>query len=573
MGIRAWVGSTLLLLLAGPAAAYDFPSCREEGYLASFGVTYGAQSCRTVVTTQIRWRGGHAPLRLIVPEVDTPTLNERETELVRDVEQLAARIGRGMNAMGEVELQPVTILLSHVDVGGFHALTHSTGPECKVLFLKLPGPAPGVSEEKFLFTLSHEIFHCIQGRSWRTQYLADGRAPLEETGTRPGDWWIEGSAEYFALLVNPGSTESDGYFSRFDQTAEDQPLPDMDYPAVVLFLWLHQRSEAPGVRRFLDGMATTAGTDAQRAALRSRVPMEDWLDFGQTYLEGRLRQPGGRTPTWLISSGEQVVFDRPRSHTSYATEFALARETFVFRQGRTYTLAVEDVDGEPRSRFNLGPGEWMDPPSLVRACDEDVSHLVLTTAIEGEVPSLTFRVDQSERLDERACCLVGDWAPTPASRQAELALLMGTASPALSVHGASMSCRDNGGDWRLRFTADATGQVDWQGFSYRCDVSGPTGGMGNTMTRMGSTDFTWTVLDRQVGVAQYTGSSLHWNHIMHLGPMEKSRVLADAGPSTASNNFAFQCSDTSLSVQGIYGLNAGQGTYTRVGAPPAAPRP
>jgi hypothetical protein len=55
-----------------------------------------------------------------------------------------------------------------------------------------------------------------------------------------------------------------------------------------------------------------------------------------------------------------------------------------------------------------------------------------------------------------------------------------------------------------------------------------------------------------------------------LGPQEIRRVLPDAGPSTESNNFAFQCTDTTLSVQGIYGLNHGQGTYTRVGPRPGA---
>lgn len=562
----------LLALLAWPLQAQAFGSCRDAGYLEEFGFDYSPQSCRTVVTTEIRWRGGRAPMRVIVPDVATPSLNEREAEFIRNVESLAARMGRAMDDMSGLRLKPVTILLSDAYFRNFHALTREPEAECKVTFLKQKVDE-GVEEEEFLFTLSHEIFHCIQGSTWPRQYQADGRGEIPDGGVRPADWWIEGSAEYFALLANPGSARSDQFFNRFDANIDATALPDMDYPAVVLFLWLHQVGDARGVKHFIDGMALDGGTDPQREALRTLIPMDDWLDFGQTYLDGRLRQPGGRTPTWIINGGERVVFDQPRRHVSYTSEFTLPRETFVFKKGRTYKLAVGDVNGEPRSRFNQAPGEWIDPPGLVRACDDDVSHVVLTTALRGENASLAFTVEQSERLDERACCLVGDWAPTPESRQAELLLLQNHGGPALAAHGASLNCADNGGDWRLRFTADATGQVDWQGFSYRCETSGPTGGWAHMQTRQGSTDFTWTVLDREVGSARYTDNSLAWHHVMELGPIRQSRVLADAGPSTESNNFAFQCTNTTLSVQGIYGLNAGQGTYTRVDAPAAEPRP
>ena len=561
------VGIFLLLVLAWPASVQAFGSCRDEGYLSSFGVEYAPQSCRTVMTTEIRWRGGSAPMRVIVPDAPTPALNTREAEFIRSVEQLAQRIGRGMDQIGGLQLRPVTILLTDGAYNNFHAVTEGRhGDECRVTYLKGDDE---ISQETFLFTYSHEIFHCIQGRTWLAQYKADGRGPMVEGQVRPGDWWIEGSAEYFALLVNPGSSQSDMLFSAFDEMAESTPLPEMDYPAVVFFLWLHQTREPRGVGRFIEDMTIEPGPAAQRAALRAQIPLDQWLDFGQTYLDSRLRQPGGRTPTWLINGGERVVFDRPRSHRSFADEFTLPRETFVFKKGRTYTLAIEGAVGELRSRFNQSTGVWIDPPSLVRACDDDISHLVLTTAIEGDNLSQTFVVDQSERLDERACCLVGQWSPTDASRAAELELLMSTAAGPIAAYGAQLECGANGGDWILEFTADGQGAVRWDGFSYQCMVFGTEGAAGNRFTRQGATSFDWTVDDRGVGVATYTENSLVWHHTMMMGPMENSRVMHDAGPSTESNAFDFQCTDTTLSVQGIYGLNYGPGTYTRIGPPPA----
>ena len=56
---------------------------------------------------------------------------------------------------------------------------------------------------------------------------------------------------------------------------------------------------------------------------------------------------------------------------------------------------------------------------------------------------------------------------------------------------------------------------------------------------------------------------------MFLGPTSITTTNADSGPSVRANGFAFQCTDTELSVQGIYGINHREATYTRFGMPPA----
>lgn len=557
MSLRHLVWVLLLLAVCAPAHAQEFGNCRDEGYLASFDRRLGTASCRTLLTTRIFWRGGSVPLRVIA-DGDTPSLNEGNTEreFVRRIEELVTRIGPAMDQFGGLEIRPVTILLSNLEFAGWHAGTHGLERECRIIYFKT---AAAITIESFLFTQAHEMFHCIQGATWR-----------DLKAFRPAHWWTEGSAEYFAHVAVPNSSEGDRFIHGFDEISGDVSLVDMNYPAVVFFLWLGQHREPRGVRAFIDHMAPAAERPAQIAALRSRISLDDWTGFGEAYLDYRIRQPGGRELPSTLNLGETTTITGPIQLTQYGKEFVVAREVLLFKKGRSYRLSIGGTSGESRSRFQVSAGHWIDPPERVLACDSDISHVVMTTAVEGEEVSYDLVVEDSERIDERACCLIGSWEPTPASKQAEIELLMGIGAAPIASYGAQLQCSQNGGGWRLSFNDGGTGAVAWDGFSYVCEVSSPQGGMANTMTRSGATEFEWDIVDSGIGRATYTGNGLAWLHVMTLGPQEIRRVLPDAGPSTESNNFAFQCTDTTLSVQGIYGLNHGQGTYTRVGPRPGA---
>jgi hypothetical protein len=557
MSFRHIVWALLLFALLPTANAQEFGSCRDAGYLSGFDERLGTASCRTLLTTRIFWRGGSVPLRVITDGA-TPALDEgdAEREFVRRVEQLVTRIGPAMDQFGGLEIRPVTILLTNLEYAGWHAGTHGLGAECKITYFKT---ATDITIDAFLFTQAHELFHCIQGVTW----------PALQAG-RPAHWWSEGTAEYFAHVVVPNTSEGDRFINDFDERSGDTSLVDMDYPAVVFWLWLGQHREPRGVRAFIDHMAPVAERGAQLDALRSRISLEDWTAFGEAYIDSRIRQPGGRELPSNLNLGETTTITGPTRITLYSAQFVLAREVLLFKKGRSYRLSTGAVTGESRRRFQVTVGHWIDTPERVLACDSDITHVVLTTAVEGEEVSAELVVEDSERIDERACCLIGSWEPTPASKQAEIELLMGVGAAPIAAYGAQLECSQNGGGWQLVFNDGGTGAVAWDGFSYRCMVTGPKGGGGNTMTRNGSTEFEWDIVERGVGRATYTGNELAWLHVMHMGAQDITRVLPDAGPSTESNNFAFQCTDTTLSVQGIYGLNHGQGTYTRVGPRPGA---
>jgi hypothetical protein len=558
-----------LLMLCGLAVAdpaLAFGRCTDDGYLAGFDRALTPRSCRVIHTTQVRWRGGEADVRVIVDYTPTPALDAGHAEFARRVDELATRVGRAMNAMGGLELPPVTIFLSNLEYRNFHAIASGHRSECKVIFYKTSDEVP---LEGFLFTYAHELFHCMQSRSLPGTYQSSAGASQADRDSV--NWWMEGSAEYFGHLANPGSSEGQDFIAEFDERSPDDSLLDMDYAAVVFFLGLGHRRGPEGVRAFLGRMARGAGRDAQLAALQAVLPMPDWIAFGEDYLDGRIRRPDGRGLDSIVDGGATVEFAGEQRHESSSDPYVLARETFKFTRGRRYNLAIEGATAGLRSRFGEG-GRWTDPPARVLACNQDKFYTVMTLATEGEVPRHTFVSSEPERVDERACCLIGDWAPTPEAVRDQAAMLAQTGGAALAPHGASMSCAAVGEPWVLSFAPGAQGEVRWTGFGHRCSAGDSTGQMVQTATRRGSTRFTWDIRGPEAGVATYTDQSVVWTYDMQMGPLAlPSRSAPDAGPSTTSNGFAYTCSADALTIQGIYGLSAGQSSYTRIGGAPAEP--
>ncbi|HEU0152494.1 MAG TPA: hypothetical protein VFQ84_04015 [Arenimonas sp.] len=553
--MRHYLLMGLLLLSAFGAAgeARAFGRCDDGAYMRGFDNRLGPTSCRTVHTSLIVWHGGTADLRVILPGASLPVVDEgvfRER-----IDELVRRVGPAMNQMGgRLALGEVSILLSNLEFRGYHAVTRTRAGECQITFFK---DGRDISVDQFLFTLSHELFHCIQYDTWESA-----------NGDDPALWWMEGTAEYFAHLANRNSAEADSILLQYDQDSPDVPLLDMNYPAQVFFLWLGGSRGSEAIPPFIAGMASAPGRAAQLEAMRERIPMDTWMAFAQDYIDGRIRLPGGRELPGGVDFGRTTVIDGPRTVAFDTSEYVLTRQQLLFKKGRTYTLAQLGGVGDYRSRFDESLGEWIDPPERVLACDEDRVHTVLSLATEGENVTYSIQVEESARIDERACCLVGRWQPTEAARRSEPDMALANTQAILASHGVDMQCGVGDGGWTLVFTEDGTGHVDWEGFAYQCFAREGGNAFGNVFTREGSTVFDWTVVERGVGRADYTDNSLAWTHDTHFGPQVMTRVLPDAGPSTPANNFSFTCSDTSLSIQGIYGLNHQQGEYTRLGTRP-----
>src|SRR5690606_15798256 len=114
------------------------------------------------------------------------------------------------------------------DIVGTTALAEG---ECRIHLHVL---SPDARVESAAPVLLHEFFHCVQLATLDTELTKSG---AEGVGSG-GDWWIEGSAEWFTALALPEVDLLQQRLTRFDRVSADTPLHRMSYEAVVFFLWL-----------------------------------------------------------------------------------------------------------------------------------------------------------------------------------------------------------------------------------------------------------------------------------------------------------------------------------------------
>jgi hypothetical protein len=558
-----WIIALVAVAFVGwSSPAFAFGSCRTEGYLPRFDARLASSlptECREIVRTNIVTRSRRVPIRMIHFGA-TPGIADADT--VAHFRALSGALGPALDRLGDVDLAQTTILLTALEpatatASGDRAYAFAAGweadDECTVVFYK---PEALISRDYFMTSLAHEIFHCVQGKTW----------PLKTKGYPENAWWIEGSAVYFSSLVAPDTTLLDGFAARFDETSPTTALIDMRYDASVFFWWLHQRvGPLTGVWRFIEAMADERGRDAQLAAVRAAAPIDRYTEFAQDYLDARIRMPNGRAIPSNVRVPTTTAFTGPRSKSSSVEPYVLGREYLLFREGKSYDLKTVVDSG--RSRFKEeGGGDWGDPPTQVNACEEDKQFLValLTT---GESAIASFIVTDAEELDRRACCLIGEWQPTAEALQGWVSEAHEIGGPAVAGAGGSLSCSYGGGDWIISFGGDGKGSVRWNDLVNSCVTSGPGGSMVQTMTRFGAYKFNWALIDDRGGSWTVTDSDVAWRYVMEIGPMRQERIMDEGWPSV-SGGFAYQCTDETLNIKGMIGLSHREYDHNRFGGPP-----
>ena len=172
--------------------------------------------------------------------------------------------------------------------------------ECRVHLHVL---SPDARVESAAPVFLHELFHCVQ--------LATLDAELTRSGSdgrgSGGDWWIEGSAEWFTALALPEADLLQQRLARFDRVSADTPLHQMSYEAVVFFLWLGSARQPWAIIPFLKRMALQPDAAAQTQAMTNALSLEGWMEFARHYLEGRIAHPHGTPVNCGPPAGEQAV--------------------------------------------------------------------------------------------------------------------------------------------------------------------------------------------------------------------------------------------------------------------------
>lgn len=536
----------LLILPARPVQA--FGNCLDPGYLEAFRTGLLPQACDDDLYITIRAATGDALLRVIRLSA-SPGSGPIESWRPQ-VEALAIGVGRAMDATGAGRLPAeITVLLTDQsettdEMEEVHAdANRIAGGECRVVFYKL---SSGASPEEFTFTLAHELFHCAQYNTWLDA------ARVDEAG-----WWVEGSAEYFAHLAAPDAG-GQGWIDAFDSASLRTSLTAMEYEAVVFFSWIGHRGGPAAVGSFLGRMRP----GDQISVLRELVPDADWINFVESWLDGEILLPGGRAiePAPLASGNRRFAASGDLSLS--AKPYSIDRWGATFIADKRFDLTHDSGSGHMAMKLFESDDPWEPPPETISTCDGEKQHILYFTAT-GSATDATVSVTTDEDSMGGACCLIGAWSPTQETLDGFASTALSIGAGRIAAAGGNMSCGYASGGWIITFDEAGTGALDFQSNTTSCTVRSGGGNMRFEESRSGLIGFEWEVVGAGAGRASYTENTLAWNIAIHIGPMVQIQSGADAGPSRASNGFAFACDQDRLAIQGLYGLSTAEATYLR----------
>lgn len=391
----------IFCLLPNSAPAEEYPQCMAEGFLSGFEnsvrVRLEPQRCDVVHKTRIRYRGGSAILRVIRPSALPAGDN---TAMIRRTNETAVRVGSAIDQMGgNLEVPDITILFTDYvspyetypdrifHKGDNQAETNpNIGNECPMIYYK--GPTRG-SGDNFVFILSHEIFHCIQNRTW---------LDMPEEG-----WLTEGSAEYFAYLAKPDF--GSGFIPQFDRAITTTPLNRMDYPAVVFYLWMGSAYGPPRVREFI----ATAGS------IENSVSPDMLMEFAKAYFDQTIRMPdpdGRPLPSSPHTGPIRAVHGSERLTSPTITPYALNSQMRSFDQDKIFRLSPATAPADARTLWRSEPdGSAEVPPASITTCkDAKRYRIIRTTTLSASAGDVDVTAEVA------ACaCPAGNWEETNAS--------------------------------------------------------------------------------------------------------------------------------------------------------------
>ena len=534
-----------LLMLSGLASADD---CVLSDSWANQHASLTPQACVEIRRFTLNTGTETKTVRII--RLASDTAHGDDSRWLPLIEDAVNASGAQMRELGGLSVADVTVLLSNLRPAdpttgerfNAHAETSSiVATECNIVFYKTRN---AVSSRVYAFTFAHEFFHCIQASTFRSRDAFPAAF-----------WWVEGSAEYFANRVQPGTGSSDIFISQFDIRSLQASLLDMQYENVVFFMWLGSSSGPEGFVSFLGGMPEIDGRDAQLRALQDLLPADQWQSFVEAALNGRIAKPGGGNLPRITAALPRESVLGPKAITFRSGAYVIPRKDIVFQRGKNYPLTLDEISNGLSVRMLLSSASdnWVEPPESVKACDRDKGYATYWTSVE-ENASGTLHVGEPVRLEDRSCCLVGNWQPTDAAKQSLAARMNAISSHmAAIVGGPAAQCVNTGGGWEVNFRADGTGELQWNDMGSECTTRFPRGEMSTTSSYSGAFSFEWNVTDNRNGSLNYTDNTVRVTTATSFGGRG---ARPKSGPMTSppSTNFRYQCSNEQLTLDVFYGL-------------------
>lgn len=542
LGLLALVAG---LLPARPASAV-FGDCMDAAYIDLFTSrpSSGGITCVERLRVEVPTSDGNREIRIIQDvSADWAFMPTTGTEAERGVRAAA----EALRQIGSFEMDDVTILLlDDFPPGGADAARHGVvagetgaivGKECFIVFYLFDSETG--DPEILASNVAHEIFHCVQFASLSSAQTSTGAGG---TGSG-GDWWLEGSAEWFSNFAVSGSPLLPGRIERFENAVEaGTALDRMAYGAVVFFMWLDDISDPTQILPFLRQMADSAGASAQHAAMRRALDAGKWQRFAQDYLDENIRHPRGDAISWSIGEGENWRFESNRVQPIELAPFVLTRGWIEMACG-TWHFETRPDSTRAAARPSERGAVWS-PPARDHDTEREGDRLRFA-ALSTEGRSVTLQLDAERRescepcagSDEVDACLVGAWEMTGGGPVEWMRRQM-PAGVSMPVHESSKSMmvfKADGTYW----TAPLTQRLVITMRDRRGVITGDGKGVAQGAGR-------WSVKSGRVYVCQDAGGLEGQATLTSPG---LSTTIPLTTPGAGTIDMSYSCSDTSLQTR------------------------
>ncbi len=338
-------------------------------------------------------------------------LPESDLRLVAAAEEALTRSGRALAGLGALGSDPVDLYISPTsysfetedDDETLAAAQIGARPTPDVARKCIMAAFPTVRMDEIKFTIAHEFFHCVQFKEFSSSRTSAG-----------ADWWVEGTAEWFASLVYQGTSLSDGWVSGFDADSARVPVTQMPYTSVVFFWWMGQNMGPESIVGLMRAMEGAGGS--QEDTLASVVSETEFLQFVTDYLEGNIVQPGGRAAASTPLHEDIRDIDEDTDITLEAGRFVAHRTLLKFACG-SWTTTVNDTKGANKA-LRLPDGDWEDlPDEFSSESEARIEFLFAGAGTDADGFRLEFKAEKTpcapcqapEISDGPEACLIGEW--------------------------------------------------------------------------------------------------------------------------------------------------------------------
>ncbi len=414
---RLWIAALFLLLLP-PTAQAELGDCTDPAYLSRFPEAPTAASilCVELFRFTVSTPAGPREIRGIQ---DVAGGWAAPAGSAAGVERGAREAAAAMAALGSFATDDITLLLLDdafsltpgrqpvAVTDGVRDPSGATPGECLVTLYGLTSAA---AADEIAVTTAHEIFHCIQFAS-----LSAGQMGTLGAG---GDWWIEGSAEYFSAVAVSGSQPFTDRGADFDGLVDSgTALNDMAHEAGVFFFWW-AGAGGGGMGQLMDfmrAMASAGGAGAQRGAMRSVLSDDQWLQFATDYADQAISHPQGGGISSLPSMRETRTISADVTETLTLAPFAILLGTFDYECG-TWGHTLDPVN--PNLAATLSSA-WADWPEEVDTRDGRPSTLRFAGMHTGDSDDeVEIEIERRRScqpcagIDQVDACVPGVWQMT-----------------------------------------------------------------------------------------------------------------------------------------------------------------